>query len=256
MKTPNSKSLFCFSSMFAALCLGGSSVIVQAAESRLDPRVEKHLTIDRVITEMSEETISYDLVPEGAASEGMRLFTLEGGDEGDGGLISDLEIVDVVVDKVINIGKKIWEVVKAGKPVVSAKEMRATALPQGAKDWRQLQGWEAPRSRTYRIAYTNLYGMTVVDYSFRITYTYGGNVDGVGRYLTNVSVVPAKASVAWGYSFDSEASVPSVINLGSKTAPVAGMELQIKWTVKTALKHEQQQSAYFVDGKGGFKDLN
>jgi len=49
----------------------------------------------------------------------------------------------------------------------------------------------------------------MVDFEYRIIYTYGGSLPSVagevvGRYLTNIQVVPGAYSVVWSYRLDFE----------------------------------------------------
>ena len=87
-------------------------------------------------------------------------------------------------------------------------------------------------------------------------YAYGGNVGGKGAYLANMSVTPADLTVAWGYTFNAQASVPSVLNVGTTAEPIGAAQLQISWKVDTVMKHEQSSNTYFVRGDGVFTDLS
>jgi len=170
---------------------------------------------------------------------------------------TDLDALEVTIDQIINIGKKVWTIVDANKPVVTINQDNiAHAMPLGITSWSSLESWQAPVSRVYRMTYENLMGISVVDFSFRVVYTHGGSVKGKGRYLTNVSVVAADLDVIWGYNFDAKVSVPSVTNAGNETSPVAGMQLNIDWTIKTPLQHRQVSQAYYVRGDGAFLDLS
>jgi hypothetical protein len=174
----------------------------------------------------------------------------------DGGFsISDLKDFGVVVDEVINLGTKIWTLIEKNKPVVSAKSAMASATPQGIRCWQTLENWSAPTSVTYRYTYKNLYRMTVVDFEFKVIYTYGGQLLGTGRYLTNVQVVPTHLDVAWGYTFNAVAKIQQPVNLGTKANPVAGLESQINWTIDTVVKHGETTVPVFVDGLGNAKTL-
>ncbi len=166
-----------------------------------------------------------------------------------------LSVADVVVDQIINIGKKIWTVVEAGKPNAQFKSDVATALPAGVLQWQSLQGWRTPVSKKWGISFENIYGVEVVKLVYRVIYLPGGSVDGVGSYIGYASVQPVEVNVAWGYTFNVQASVPSVYNMGTKNNPVAGMTLQVKWTVDTVLKHVEQSQAFAIDGRGGFRQL-
>lgn len=167
-----------------------------------------------------------------------------------------LDTIEVIVDKIINIGKKIFVVVEAGKPVVNLKLDTANALPQGLTCWSDLSGWQFPQSKVYNVKYKNAYGMTVVDYTYRVTYTAGGSVDGIGKYITNATFQPANIYVAWGFEFDASAVIPSVFNTGSRQDPVAGMQMNMQWKVTSPLAHAQSTETYFVSGENKLVELD
>lgn len=156
--------------------------------------------------------------------------------------------LQVWVDQIINIGQKIWAVVEAGKPVVSAKMASASALPRGIQCWSDMSGWSMPQSKTYRIQYKNGYNMNVVDFTYRVMFTAGGNVNGVGQYITNATFVPANIYVAWGYKFDANAQVAAVFNHGTKQDPLAGMQMNMQWQVNSPLYHTETTESFFITG--------
>lgn len=169
------------------------------------------------------------------------------------------EIVDEagkVVDGIINIGKKIWEIIEAGKPVSNLNmEASANALPQGVKCWNELSNWKAPAVRTFSQGFVNGFGSEVIRFDFDVIYTYGGDLNGVGQYLTNVQVHPKNVSVAWGFSLDAAVEIPSLVNLGSNTDPVAGMQIDVKWKASSYFKEITQSASVFVQGDGPSKTL-
>lgn len=169
--------------------------------------------------------------------------------------VNPLDAVEAIVDQIINIGKKVWVVVEAGKPVVSLKLDTANALPRGVSCWADLAGWTAPTTKVYQIDYKNLYGVKVVSFAYRVSFTASGNVNGVGKYITNASFQPANLSVAWGYQFDAEATIPSVLNQGTNEAPIAGMQMNMGWKVTSPLKHIISTDSYFVSGDNKFQRL-
>lgn len=181
----------------------------------------------------------------------------KGSGEGDwiGETGTAVDRVDMIVDKVINIGKKIWAVVEKGRPVVNVRADVATALPAGAKCWLDLQTWRAPVSKTWGISFKNLYGVEVVRYVYRVIYLAGGSVDGVGQYIGYATVQPVELNVAWGYTFNSEVTVPAVYNMGSRSNPIGGLTLEVKWSVETVLKKTIQTQSYSVDGRGTLTQL-
>ena len=159
---------------------------------------------------------------------------------------------------IIEIGEKIWQIIEQGKPVVNVQQMpMVAALPKGFNCWQSLANWSAPATQSYQVTYKNAYGMAVVDFKYRLQYSYGGQVGGVGKYLANVTIVPSDLNVDWGYEFDSGVQVGDALNVGSDSAPVAGMDMTLNWVVKTVLKQNNSSSHFFVQGDGNVKaDLN
>jgi hypothetical protein len=153
-------------------------------------------------------------------------------------------------DQIVNIGQKVWEIVQAGKPVVNIETPVAYALPRGLNCWTDLEHWQAPRTQVYEVSYKNGFGMEVVKFRFRLHYTYGGGKAELGQYLANVSVLPAELNVLWGYNFDAKVEVQPAINLGTKENPIGGLELNVRWTVKTVLKESINSFHFFVQGDG------
>ena len=93
---------------------------------------------------------------------------------------------------IINAGQQLWKVIEDNKPVVHVETPVAHALPRGLSCWSDLERWQTPRTEGYEVAYENGFGKEVVKFRFRLQYTYGGRRKGHGRYLANVTVLPAE----------------------------------------------------------------
>ncbi|MCE3010625.1 MAG: hypothetical protein LW875_08435 [Proteobacteria bacterium] len=171
------------------------------------------------------------------------------------GEVNPLDQLDMMVDKIINIGKKIWKIVEAGKPVVNFRTDVATAMPAGAQCWDDLEGWQFPTSKAYRSTFKNVYGITVVDFTYRVTYLYGGSANGVGKYIGYATVSPVNLNVLWGFTFNSTATIPTTYNMGSKSKPVAGMQVLVQWKVESAISSIEQSQAFALNGLGAFQEL-
>jgi hypothetical protein len=163
---------------------------------------------------------------------------------------SPIAEAEVILDQIVNLGKKIWSIVEANKPVVSFKNQTASALPKGVESWLDLDSWDNARAQTYRLVYKNLYGMTVVEFAYRIVYVAGGSYQGKGKYLAQITVYPETVDVAWGYKFSAEASIPTLLNHGTREAPVAGAEINVDWVIETPLKYSRNTTSYAVRGDG------
>ena len=166
-------------------------------------------------------------------------------------------IADILLDKIINIGKKIWTLVDANKAVANFSGDRASAVPLGISSWEQMQEWKAPSSQLYHVAYKNFLGMTVLDFTFRLIYSYGGTVNGQGQYLTQIGVLPADLMVRWGYHFNVHASVPGITNAGTSASPIAAAEILVDWTLDNFFgKHIEGSQSFYVRGDGYFENVS
>jgi hypothetical protein len=162
----------------------------------------------------------------------------------------------VSLETVVNLGKSLWNLVSAGKPVANLKTDAANALPEGIRTWQELEGWKTPISKTFRVSYQNGFGSDVVSFTYRVLATHGGSYKGQGQYLTHVTVVPANVEVAWGYTFSANVAIPSITNAGTLLAPVAAAQVQVNWTVDTFLRHTESAHNYYVTGDGEFTNLS
>jgi len=169
----------------------------------------------------------------------------------------DMAGFQVFIDQVINIGTKVWDIIKLNAPVVNIETSYATAVPQGITAWNQLAGWQKPRSSTYSFSAKNLYGTTVIDVKYKVVYTYGGAYGGKGKYLTGVTLIPATTNVSWGYRFSLTAEVPdsTVVNAGSDADPIAAMQLKAAWKITTTFKENNGARIYYMQGDGYFEEL-
>lgn len=164
-----------------------------------------------------------------------------------------LDRAEVVVDQIINIGNKIWAVIERGRPVQNFNRTTATALPSGAQSWQQLENWQRPTSRVLEATYKNLWGFDAVRFVYRVILLPGGSVAGTGRYIGYAAVEPVSIYTQWGMTFNATASVPTVYNLGSRTAPVAGMIMNISWTVETVFQKFNEGHSLTLDGRGNIQ---
>lgn len=170
-----------------------------------------------------------------------------------------LEAADVIVDKVINIGTKVWNVVAKGEAVYNFNRQTATALPQGAQRWDQLQNWQQPTSRVYSIRGQNIFGYEIMRFDYRILLLYGGNVGGVGRYIGYASVQAATVNIPYLTVFDVDAKVERVYNMGSKANPLAAMILTVNLSAQSKVPLVSKKAlgyTYTLDGMGNIMAVN
>ncbi len=159
------------------------------------------------------------------------------------------------VNQVISTGERIWKIVESNRPVVHSVLPRAHALPRGVSCWTDLQMWSHPQVQDFKISYKNAYGMNVIDFVYRVSFTSGGNLENQGAFLSNVSVQAATLNVSWGFTFNASAQVGQVVNLGSIENPLAGMEMIVNWKASSVLRHMESTQSVFVTGDGQLRQL-
>jgi hypothetical protein len=162
------------------------------------------------------------------------------------------DIIDDI-DKIINIGKKVWEIIDAGQPVLDLKVDVATALPLGAKCWNDLERWSRPAAKQYRVTYKNVYGVDGIRYEFQIQWLAGGRVDGQGRFIGYAAVIPVNVYAMWGLKLASKNTVASVFNVGTKSDPIGAMHMTMNWRVKAPFQKFEQALTFYIDGAGNFE---
>lgn len=150
-------------------------------------------------------------------------------------LSKELDGVGVIIDKIVNLGKKVWAVVENGRPVVNVNSLFANALPAGARS-SELENFSEFQFQSIRHQGVNLYGATVYDVIYTLVHRYGGTYQGRGAYLEGVSVLPQRVEVMWGYNLDLKVEQVSAVNIGDRENPVASLALQTSLNVKTVLQ--------------------
>lgn len=161
-----------------------------------------------------------------------------------------------IVDGLINIGSKIWSIVKAGKPVVNFNiGPSANALPQGAKCWDELETWQIPNVMRIKSVIKNSYGFALAEFQFDVVFTWGGSFNGKGQYLTHVQVFPSDTYTFFMQELNASVNVASIMNRGTKDDPIAGMQVDIKWQFKNFMNEVNDSTSVFVQGDGFVKKL-
>ena len=156
---------------------------------------------------------------------------------------------DINLEQIVNTAKETWNFIKNNQPVVNATTQYAQALPRGSICWDDLENWQAPRSEYYKVTYNNGFGFEVVSLEFRLVYTYGGQVNNKGHFISNATIQYSKINVKWSFDVNAGVEVPLVVNVGTKEDPVAGMQMSIRWSIRS-LSHIEQTASFFIYGDG------
>lgn len=163
----------------------------------------------------------------------------------------------VIIERIVNIASKFWEMVVSNKPALNLDIKYACALPFGVSGPAELQGWSKPKSYLLSFYFENLYGIDVIRVSYQVTYVYGGNYNGKGKYLAAVWAIPVNVDVMWGFNFNMQAYVPdqTIVNVGTSKNPIAALQLKVSWSASSILRQIDGTSVYYIQGDGYFKEI-
>ena len=166
------------------------------------------------------------------------------------GILSGVKLSDL-----ITLGQKVWDYILANKPNATYQEVHTSIVPAGITNWTQLTGWSKPIAKVYHVTFTDVLGNVAGGFDYRISFVYGGGYKGQGKYLGQLSFVPANIKLHTGRTMDVKAEISDPINFGSETAPIAAVDLRITWSSPTVTKYQVSTAEYFVYGSGEIDDL-
>jgi hypothetical protein len=174
-----------------------------------------------------------------------------------------LEEIALILDGLIAIGKKVWPIIDANRPVITTTGLNPaiSIIPEVAPgtsraELAQMANWSAPKAVSYRVSYKNIFKMEVVGFTYTIMFQHSGSHKGKGKYITSLKTQASEVSAAWGFNFDATSELVSISNVGSDEAPVASGIFQVSYKVRGFVNEMRNAQSFFVDGNGGIQLLN
>ncbi len=166
----------------------------------------------------------------------------------------DLGQIIIATDQLIALGKKIWTIVEAGKPVVNTNMAQPiSVLPKIEGDniaFYNMEGWSTPKVKSYRVSYKNGFGSEVIAFTYTVYFQHGGSYEGKGQYLTSVNVEASEVYVSWGFKFDATSSLIGIANQGSVNNPVASATISVAYKATSWFSDVSTGESFFVNGRG------
>jgi len=166
----------------------------------------------------------------------------------------DLGTIIASLDKLIALGTKIWEIVKKGKPITNFKFAKPISVLPKTEDadiaFTQMDSWSAPMARRYKIVYSNLLGMDVISFDYTVYFQHGGSFEGVGKYLTGLTVRASNVAVSWGFEFNASSELETISNRGASSDPIAAATVRIDYQASSVLRDIQSSESFHATGAG------
>ncbi len=168
--------------------------------------------------------------------------------------------IAIMIDSLLAIGKKIWPIIEAGRPVITNRlSPSLSILPHlegEAPVLNQMENWSIPKAKSFRVSFKNGFGNEVVGFTYTIFFQFNGDLNGVGKYVTSLKVQASEIYTAWGFNFDAVSELLSIANVGTKREPVASGIIQVGYIVKGMLNETRSAQSFYVDGNGTIQILN
>jgi hypothetical protein len=168
--------------------------------------------------------------------------------------------ISIIIDGLLGIGKKIWPIIEAGRPVVTTNFVPAISIIPNVDGknvvLNDMANWSIPKVKSFRVSFQNTFGMNVVAFTYTVLFQYGGTYKDLGKYVTTLKVIPSDIYTSWGFNFDATSELTGISNVGSTTAPVASGVIQVGYKVKGFLNEVGSAQSFYVDGNGNITQLN
>ncbi|MEW5907491.1 MAG: hypothetical protein AB1734_12050 [Elusimicrobiota bacterium] len=157
---------------------------------------------------------------------------------------------------IINGGAQAWNIVNGGQASSHLSHTYASALP-GWGNWHNITGWRGPKKVVYELKSKNLYGMTVLDVQYEVSFFYGGHdQNNRGKYITNFTAKATRFSIKWGFKYYMDIRISDPMNVGTPEDPLAYMQADVNWSFSSPIKTTRGFQTYAVRGDGMFRDIS
>eukprot|EP00475_Leptophrys_vorax_P034417 TRINITY_DN554_c0_g1_i1.p1 TRINITY_DN554_c0_g1~~TRINITY_DN554_c0_g1_i1.p1 ORF type:complete len:195 (+),score=50.35 TRINITY_DN554_c0_g1_i1:46-630(+) len=162
--------------------------------------------------------------------------------------------INVNCTELIQLGEAIWQVVENNAAVANVSSFSASAVPAGITDWRVISGWQSSAGPEIEYKVHDIGFITIVDYTYKVVFNYGGKLsaNGVtGMYVSDVRVQPDEVWVALGSTFESKVTVSDqILNVGTEDAPIAALTIIHRLHFHSWPRDEIREDTFVVRADG------
>lgn len=176
---------------------------------------------------------------------------------------SDPITVGKIIDtagEIVGLGEEIYTLVQKGKPSVNVDSAPISVLPLNLNKTApmsalEMTSWKAPVVKKFRIKTKNYLGATTVDFGWKVVFSYGGQLNEKGAFITGAFVKPEHVKVLFGYDLTVSYKLQSISNMGSSEYPIAQAVIDLDFKIETVLQTTMKSQSYLITGQGNIKTL-
>lgn len=168
------------------------------------------------------------------------------------------QVISVARD-IVALGEAIYDLVKKGKPTNVTEYAPISVVPKDPMtkeivDIFDLEGFSMPVEKAYVAKVSNGVGKEVVQFTYKVMYSYGGSFNGAGKYLSGVIIVPQSVRTSFGWEFNASMKLSGMMNHGTKADPIAGVMLTIKYQMNGWSTAYERNDTIHITGAGQMKN--
>jgi len=161
----------------------------------------------------------------------------------------------------VALGEAVYELVKKGRPTNVTEYAPISVVPRDpvSKEYVdpfELEGFSMPVEKNFVAKVKNGHGKEVVSFSYKVMYSYGGSLNGTGKYLTNVIIVPGEIRTTYGWDFNASMKLSGIMNHGTKADPIAGIMVTMKYQMNSWSAAFERNDTIHITGAGEVKNHN
>ena len=161
----------------------------------------------------------------------------------------------------VALGEAIYSLVQKGKPSNVTEYAPISVVPRDPMskeyvDPFELEGFSMPVEKSYVAKVKNGSGKEVVNFSYKVLYSYGGSYNGAGKYLTNVIIIPGSIKTTFGWDFNATMKLSGIMNHGTKADPVAGVMVTVKYQMNSWSSAFERNDTIHITGNGELKTFS
>jgi hypothetical protein len=155
---------------------------------------------------------------------------------------------DISIDQLVTVGKLVWDVVEKGRPVVNLNTDWSAVIPKGV-NFDDLEYFTDAKWTGFGWVYKSLLGMENVRFKWNFVFSCKGSYGGKGAFLMHAGTAISELYSAWGYTVSANVTVDNKpINYGSKINPIAGMPIDVNFSVKSVLQSFDNRCSVILKG--------
>jgi len=159
---------------------------------------------------------------------------------------NNVEFIDP--SDIVAIGEQIWQIIVDNKPSSDVNTLSNGVLPDGA-GFGDMSSWQQNSWNPWEWKWTNVYGVTVVDYTWSFDWQCGGQyTGGIGQYIQNAGAFPKNIDVAWGYTVNVDGQILQPANIGTHDQPIAEITVYQTMKISTIIKTDSQSCKVNLNG--------